>query len=485
MSSRTPAQKLIFECGTIAPFNSSSLLEPDKITLRQKEKSTNEIGNNVKVIDISITTIGGERISLLGFYNTLYVDESISTASIAGKITFADSEGAFEKFAIRGGEKLSIRIENSVSSKIIIFREDLIVDKIEANEFDVLTLNNTYLMHFSSRSFVTSLKKNIFKSYTGSLAESVYSLYREMSVNDLFIEDPKITIPATKPYICTGENPHKALMHLASRASNNNRVFAFFERFIPIYGNYSDSKSFTSTHYFGSIQKLIDDAKVNGAPSIYFNPKVDARFENIAIRAVNFRPLSNYTHIPATHLGLYSSELTFINPFTRKVVNQNMSYISDSVNDFYDNKLVDRQNAFSVNTQQKQKRVSVSSINEFTSKESWLRNKILLTLTNNLYKISVDIQGSTNEISVGHVVNFVFPSRVDKVLNPEQSVLNADPIISGRYLVHAVKHYISGNSYVKTLILGRGSSPYNIESGTISDPTYLEFLRLANDKLKV
>jgi hypothetical protein len=483
--SSSSAKKIISECRNIAPFNSSSLLEADKISLRKKEKSTNEVGNNVKVVDVSITTIGGERIGLLGYYRTLYLDESVSAASIVGQITFLDSEGGFEKLSIRGGEKLSIRIENSLSNKIIIFREDLIVDKIEANKFDALTLNTTYLMHFSSRSFVTSLKKKIFKSYTGSLAETVYSLYTEMSVNDLFIEDPKITIPKNKPYICTGENPHKAIFHLANRASNDNKVFTFFERVIPIHGNYSDSSSFTCTHYFGSIQKLIDDARSNGAPSIYFSPKVDAKTEGIAIRAVNFKPFPNYTHIPATNLGLYTSELTFVNPITREIKNQNMSYVSDNINDFYENKLIDRQNTFSVNIQQKQKRVSISAINEFTTKEDWLRNKVLLTLTNNLYKISIDIQGSTNEISVGHVVNFVFPSRVDKVLNPGQSVLNADPIISGRYLVHAVKHYISGNSYVKTLTLSRGSSPYNIESRTITDPTYSEFLRLANDKLRI
>ena len=483
--STSTIKKLISESANIAPFNSSSVLDPSRATVRKKERSTNDVGNNVQVIDISITTINGERISLIGYYKSLTFEESVSASSIVGAITMIDSEGAFEKFAIRGGEKLSIRIEDSVSSKIIIYREDLIVDKIQANEFDALTLNNTYLLHFSSRSFVNSLKKDIFKSYTGDLAETVYSIYREMSFNDLLIENPKITIPQDKPYVCTGKNPHKALMHLASRASTNNKLFVFFERVVPVFGNYSDGSAFTSTHYFGSIQKLMDDARVNGAPSIYFNTKTDARFEGINIRASNFKPLVNYTHIPATHLGMYSSELAFINPITREYKSQTMSYTKDDVNDFYSNKLVDRQNAFSVNSEHKQKRVSVSAINEFTSKEDWLKNNILLTLTNNLYKISVDIQGSTNEISAGHIVNFVFPSRVDKILNPGHSALSADPIISGRYLVHSVQHVISGNAYMKTLILSRGSSPYNVESRTITDPTYLEFLKLTNDELKI
>jgi hypothetical protein len=478
-------KKRIAECQDIAPFNSSTLLEPNKLSLRVKEKSSNLVGNNVRVLTVSLTTLSGERVNLLGVYKTLFFEESITSTAIAGKITLLDSEGLFEKFVIRGGERLSIRIENSIGTKIIIFREDLIVDKIEANKFDALTLNNTYLLHFSSRSFVDSLKKNLIKSYKGDLAETVYSIYREMSSNDLLIENPKITIPKDKPFICARLNPNRALLHLANRASVNNKLFVFFERVLPVHGNYSDGTAFTATHYFGSIQKLIDDARVNGAPSILFNVKLDARYEGAAIRATNFKPLTNHTHIEATSLGLYKSDLVFVNPITREYKTQNMSYVSDNVNNFYENKLIDRQNSFFVNTDEKQKRVSVSSINEFTSKENWLKNRVLLTLTQDLYKISIDIQGSTNEISAGHVVNFVFPSRVDKVINPGQSNLAVDPIISGRYLVHEAKHYITGNSYVKTLILSRGSSPYNIESRTITDPTFQEFLSLVNDKLRI
>jgi hypothetical protein len=478
-------KKRILECANIAPFNNNNLLEPNKVFLRKKERSVNEIGNTVKITDVSITTISGERLSLIGYFKSLFFDENINSASIAGKMTLLDSEGAFEKFAIRGGEKLSIKIENSISTKVIIFREDLIVDKIEANTFDALTLNNTYLMHFSSRSFVSSFKKTIFKSYFGDFAETIYTIYRDMSVNDLLIEDPKITIPEDKPYISTRRNPHSSILHLANRASINNKLFVFFERLVPVFGNYSDGSPFTATHYFGSIQKLMNDARVNGAPAIFFNPKIDGRFEDSIIRASKVKPFPNYTHIPATHLGFYSSELDFINPITREYKTQNMSYLSDNVQDFYVNKLVDRQNPYVVNSESKQKRISVSSINEFTSKENWLKNKVLLNLSINLHMISVDIQGSTNEISTGHIVNFVFPSRVDKIVNPSHSNLNVDPIISGQYLVYGVKHYLSAESYVKTLTLSRGSSPYNIESKTITDSTFLEFLRLANDKVGI
>jgi hypothetical protein len=473
-------RRIIQEAQNVSPFNSTDVLTPGRVSLRKKEKGSNRVGNNVEVTELALTTINGERISLLGYYRSLSFDESIFSASIAGAITIFDTEGAFEKFAIRGGEKLSIKIENSVSTKLIVFREDLIVSKIEANEFDALSLTNSYLLHFSSRSFVNSLKKRHFKSYTGDLAETVYSIYKEMSQNDLLIENPKITIPQDKPYICTGKMPHTALMQLADESSVNDKLFVFFERTFPVFGNYSDGTPFTATHYFGSIQKLIDDANVNGAPTIVFSVKDDARFEGAEIRASNLKPLPNHTHVPATALGLYSSELSFINPITREYQTQNLSYVSDDVHDFYDNKLIDRQNIFSVGEEQKHKRVQISSISNFSNIEEWLKNKVLLNMSANYYKISIDIQGSTNEIGAGHVVNFLFPSRVDKILNPGHTSMTIDPILSGRYLVNEVKHYISGNSYVKRLILSRGSSPYNFETRTVTDPAFREFLSLAN-----
>lgn len=473
-------RKKIQEVQNVSPFNSTDTIEPNKVFLRKKEKSSNFVGNNVEVTEVSITTINGERISLLGYYRSLSFDESIFSASISGLITMFDTEAAFEKFVIRGGERISIKIEDSASSKLIVYREDLIVNKIEAGEFDALSLNNSYVLHFSSRSFVTSLKKRHFKSYTGDLAEAIYSIYNEMSQNDLMIENPKITISQNKPYLCTGKMPHKALMHLADASSVDNRLFVFFERTFPIFGNYSDGQPFTSTHYFGSIQKLIEDADTNGAPSIFFNVKENAQFEGAEIRASNLKPFPNHTHIPATTLGLYSSEISFINLITREYQSQTVSYVNDDIYDFYENKLIDRQNIFSVGEEQKQKRVEISSINGFSNTEDWLRNKVLLSMSGNYYKIAVDIQGSTNEIGAGHVVNFLFPSRVDKILNPGHTSMTIDPIISGRYLVNEVKHYISGNAYVKRLILSRGSSPYNFETRTVTDPVFREFLSLAN-----
>jgi hypothetical protein len=476
---------LIEQSQNIAPFNSSGILEENKVLLRQKDRGTNRVGNDVNILDLSLTTSGGETISLLGIYKTLFFEEGILSSTIAGQMELFDSEAIFEKFAIRGGEIISIKIEDSNSTKIIIFREDLIVDKVESQEFDGLTLTNSYLLHFSSRSFVTSLKKNIFKSYTGNLAEAVYTIYREMSQNDLLIENPRITIPNDKPYISTGINPHRSLHNLASRASTNNKLFVFFERTIPIFGTYPDGTPFTATHYFGSIQKLMADARVNGAPTIVFSPKLDATFEEATIRASRVKPFTNYPHIQATNLGMYTSDYAFINPITRSYDTQSMSYISDNISDFYENKLVDRQNPFIVSTQKKQRRVSVSAINEFTSTENWLKNRTLLLLSNNMFKMHIDIQGSTNEIGTGHIVNLIFPSRVDKILSPGSGNLTVDQILSGKYVVQGVKHFIADGSYMKTLTVGRGSSPYNFESRTITDSTFLEFLDLVNDKLRV
>jgi hypothetical protein len=89
-----------------------------------------------------------------------------------------------------------------------------------------------------------------------------------------------------------------------------------------------------------------------------------------------------------------------------------------------------------------------------------------------MFKISVDIQGGTNTIGIGNVVNFAVPSQISVMLNPQSAFPELDPIYSGRYLVTTVLHVMSSSQYVKTLHLSRGSSPFNFDKHTQYDATF-------------
>jgi hypothetical protein len=261
--------------------------------------------------------------------------------------------------------------------------------------------------------------------------------------------------------------PHKAIDYLAQRACSKNNYYVFFEKFVPNYGSFSDTSPFTSIHYFGSIEKLIKESEGSGVQSIFFAPKENANRENFQIRATNFKRKDNFNHIPAMMLGFYNTTISSINPLTRDVDVKKISYADnqESTRDFYSNKLIDDDNIFAryndVSNEIPGRKLIFSSLNDSVPKEDWIKNHIYGYLSKNYFKISVDIQGGTNKIGIGHVVNFITPSIVSKVLNPTSSNPPIDPIYSGKYLVTSVVHIIRDGQYIKTLELSRSSSPYN------------------------
>jgi hypothetical protein len=175
----------------------------------------------------------------------------------------------------------------------LLWREDFIINKIGAHTVNMETVGARYALYFSSRSFVNSMKKNLFKSYKNiSLADAVKSMFNEMSKNDLMIEDPRITL--TTPFISTGLMPHKAIEAMAHRACSNSKYYLFFERFFPVVGTYADGKAFAASHFFGSYDKLVEDSTNYGVHNIFFDPNQDAKIEPNYIRAARFTKKDNF-----------------------------------------------------------------------------------------------------------------------------------------------------------------------------------------------
>jgi hypothetical protein len=422
-------------------------------------------GGAVNVSDISIIVRSGERISLAGQYSYISIHENIFASCISGSITIIDSVGFLETFRIKGGEQINIKIIKPQTNDILIWREDLIVHKISESIVDPLTLGSTFDLQFVSRSHIKSLKKSLFKSYKNiSYKEAVKSIYSEMSVNDLIIDDPNLTL--IKPFISTGLMPHKAIEFLCNRSCRKDKFFVFFERLIPITGTYSDNKPFTSSHYFGSIESLIQEANNSRIPTIYFNQKADLRLESGSIiRTPTLKRDSNFNHVQAMLLGFYNNLLTTIDPISRTHSTKKFGYATeDSVtNDFNPYKLMDDYNIFNVYNDSKNevpgRKLITSSINDTVSRSSWLPDNIIGHISKNLFKIDIEIQGGTNHIGIGNVVNLYSPSQSEKISNPKNSNLIPNRLESGKYLVTTIDHRIRPGEYIKSLTLSRASSP--------------------------
>lgn len=459
-------------------FSDSDLLIDDSVKLIEDEQYSN-IGGTVTVVELDLQIKDGRFVSLLDVYDSIMVEESIFTNSISGAIRITDTAGGLEKFMLRGGEILRMKIAKPNNGPVLVWRHDLIITLVGGGNMDSTTGYTSYTLHFAPRTYVNSLKTRLYKSYKEqSIADAVLSIYEEISPNQLFIEDPKVTLK--NPFISTGFMPHRAIDELAQRACSKDKYFAFFERFMPIYGNFSDGNSFTATHYFGSMEKLIQDSEnISDVKTITFNMKTIANIESASIRARSFSRQANFNHLPAMDLGFYNTKITSINPITKEVVHQKISYAdpSQSSKDFYENKLIDRTNIFSlyddIKNQIPGSKIIMSSINDAVDRKDWLKNHIYGYLSRNYFKIIVEIQGATNRISSGHVVNFLTPSFEHKTLYKDDPNPYYDPLHSGKYFVVSVIHMIAGNTYTKKLELARSSSPLNPDKFTILDSSIL------------
>lgn len=465
--------------------NSTDFL--DRVSVRP-DFQTPTVQEQISILDISINCPTGDKIDMIPHLIGIAITESMYSASIKGTLTIRDDLGLVEKHAIRGGESISMRIARPGPAKeIIIWREDLIIHKINGSEFNPVDLSSTVTLHFTSRSIVQSLKKNIFKSFKGiSVRDAVVALYQEMSSNDLIIENPYITIPEDRPFICSGLMPHKAIEFLANRSASKNFTM-FFERFVPFYGEYPDGQPFATAHYFGSIKNLIDTSVSSGVRTIVYSNKLNATADS-GNRASKVEIKTNFNHLASIITGYYNTSITTVDPITRTTSIQKMGYSSKNtpITNMYQNKMFEDENIFNryndFDGEIAGRKVIFSSKNDMINRSSWLKNQIENYIATRMFRIEITTQGATNTFGVGHVVNFAMPSKVARVLEPGNPSPELDHMLSGRYLITAVTHVIVLGNYEKRLELSRDGSVFNYNTNLVND---FDFTKLESDYQKL
>lgn len=450
-------------------------------------------GADANLLKLTIDIVPVGDIDLRANFKNMQIYENIFASSLQGTIDLIDQNGAIERLRLKGGESISL-IVGSPENEIFISRKDLVVHKILKHEVDVGTLDANYTLVFCSKSLVRSMRQNIFKSYKKQpVINVIKDLYKTMSPSDLVYEDPKFTLE--KPFVSTGLNPHKAIDFLCQRCCKKQNFFVFFERLIPVYGKsqqQSDvlfgtntTKPFVGSHYFGSVDKLIADSRKFGIFDVYFEQKLEANIEPNKIRASKIEKFDNFNHIEFTEKGLHRTEFTYVDPITREISSDTVEYKNSNffktvVSDVHANHLIDKTNIFNSELTPTKKMgessgnrkvvTSGSSTNDIRSRKDWLSYNIFGSLIRNMYSLSTEVQGGTNEISLGHIVNLIVPSASAKAFDADSiGGTRRDPTISGNYLVTGVRHTIEMNKYTKILELGRGSTDFNYDfyNGTL------------------
>ena len=433
---------------------------------------TSHIGDKVVINELDLITVKGVKVNLISIFNGITLYESVSSSAISGSIVIRDFQGLIEKFLITGGEEIHIKMSKPNTNSILLWRQDLIVHKVTRTTVQD-NLSSIFELQFTTKSFVKSLKRRLFRSFKNkSYTDCVKEIYKEISDNTIRTEDAGLTF--TTPFISTGLNPHKAIEYITKRSCSKGKFYVFFERVSPISGLFNGAP-FSAPHFFGSVDKLIEDSNKNKIFSIIYSQKLPGVLEpdlgEGVLRASSFVRSSAFSHLDAMMTGFYNSKITTIDPITQTFNLKKYGYATNSVTgDFYNNRIMSNDNLFAVYDDTKYEmpgeRVVFSSTNDPAGREEWLSTNIYGQVSKNLTKIEVTVEGGTNDIGAGSVINFKVPSHYNKLLNPQNPQTPDDIMFSGKYLVTAVRHNITFEGYLKVLELSRGSFSFDVGTRT-------------------
>lgn len=450
-------------------FNGEVYNEP------QPQTATGQhIAGSYTLRTLNLTIKNGTAIELAGVFVQMEIFEDAFKYAIEGKVRIRDYVGGIEKFVITGGEKLSIvLLKPNGNNEIIVARDDLIITKVSQVAFQQ---NNflVYDLHFASNAAVQSMKKKIFKGFglDKSLTSVVKKLYSEISTeSNLNIFSDTITLDNS--YVCTGQRPLEAINQLAKRACAGKDFFLFFERF-------GKNPGEPFTHVFIQWNKMKEFWFSTNIPQITYNPNVsqtnysnsNENEGNINSHFVRIEP--NFDHMANVKVGFYNSRIRSLNLLKRTYTDTKIDYKNESEQELetlYDNKFIESSNIFNTfDTIPTIERLIVEPTNDSVrNKAAWLKYDTYGAVLNTAIRLTCQVYGGGNKLSVGNLIELKLPSHANVSTN--SSVRHDNQVYSGKYMITAIKHTITPKVYVKTLELGRGSLRFDIDTIIRNYPT--------------
>jgi hypothetical protein len=408
-------------------------------------------------------------VELGNVFTEIEVFEDVFKYSIEGRIRIKDYVGGIEKFIITGGEEIAIRaLKPNGQNEVILSRDDLVVTRLSPIVFTQNSFR-TYDLFFTSKASVNSLKKKVFKSFgtDRNLVSVVQKLFSEIdTTNNIAIHNSNIFL--SNPFICTGKRPLDAINMLAKRACVDGDYFLFFERFAK-----NPRENFT--HAFTGFNTLKEFwTENNSIPKITYEPNtskvnyIDETETESNVSTFYVRLEQNFDHMAFTKSGFYNSRIRTLNLIDQTYTDTKIDYINeseDNLKTIYNNRFIDSKNIFTdYDSTTIERLIAKPRHDSIPNKNQWLKYDTYGSVLNSGIRVVVQVSGATNKIGAGNLIELSIPSQASKTLRYESPVPHEDQVYSGKYMVTAVRHFITPKTYNKTLELSRGSLRFDIDT---------------------
>lgn len=419
------------------------------------EESLNNPGD-VLWDELFLTTANGEEVDLANFVMELNLYEDIYAPILYGDLAITDAVNAITNFPIRGGEIVTFKIRTPTfeDSKSNILEKSFSIYSIE-NRIQSGDREQFYVLKFCSIEGLVDNFNHLAVHYSGKTDDIVEKIWNDTLGQPRRIDSEDISVlsigdtphQSEVEYVSNFWSPFQNMMFLSKRATGGGlegNDFLFFE----------SNKSF----YFTSIQALIKEQKEELFDEYHINPQgltkphrtggvsyignlLPDGFNNISSMGM---PSTVDLLVGASSGMLAASTRAF--DYTTK---ETKEWVFDMRKDFAGFVHTDdgvsipegiprdpyAYQIFKPTSQGNYGKVPYG-IAKF-GKTELLRQGYLAGLTQ--YTFEIDVSGRT-DIQVGVMIRINYPNVGDKTGDGETPA--EDPILSGNYLVTAIKHKI-------------------------------------------
>lgn len=421
------------------------------------EETTNNPGEVIKD-DIKITTMYGRTEDITNYVLEVHLFEDIFAPYLSGEIVIDDAADIIQKFPIVGNEKVTLKFRTPTldDDPINIISKTFFVYGIKER-----ILNNdrgqTYKLKFTSYEHIVNNATTISASFDDQTNEIVKKIFIDNIETERF-EDQSVTTPCLigdtphktrVQYVSNGWTPFNNMAYLSRKSDGSRHTgsdFLFYE----------SNKQF----YFVSVQHLLFEQKEalfeeylytvpgmeiegRGGGETFIGHPLPHKWQKISqisipstidiVRSQNNGHLANVTRgydiVTKEYREAYIDTIEDFDKFVttdegvplpagtkRNAFNMTTAKILNSAN--YDN--------YSMN-------IENSLFNEGT-RRSYLQG-LMQT------KFEITVPGRT-DIEIGKMIKLVYPSASEKLTDATYDDL-IDPILSGGYLITAIRHKIT------------------------------------------
>jgi len=419
--------------------------------------------DDIRLNDISISTLDGSSLSLINHYAVFELTEDIFQNCVHGVVSCIDASNLITNFPITGQELLTISFNTpSIDREVeLIF----LIDKISQRH----SLNNkqsqVYDIHFVSPTFMINMVNSVSKAYTNKsisdIVEDIHHTYilrdsnkTYSTLDDLYNEGQLLNIDytdGTTNIIIPHWNPFTAINWLSKRATSSDNPR------ISDYVYYQDMDGF----HFRSIREMFK----SGAKEVYLygidnaNDMIRDHISkpvNIDQSKSNIRNMliGAFDRSKEVHRGTYASSVLLHDIVNKSYNLTQYNYLDDfennpslngnpylSTRNIYANKPESK--TFFVPTQMNMygepSGVKTNSGNDGV--EEWLVRHDAQIEQLKSSSMIIEVSGDSTR-RIGDVVHILVNSFQGE---DENGQVNVDNILSGNYLVTSIKHVVSKN----------------------------------------